>query len=157
MKVVRIYDDKKKLYNNVDWVTLCSEKVSVEYCTFENRNPLRIVVDKSYKNTTEDNWEFNPDNNYYVFLDTLWDSRLIDQSECISGQVEMPLGLIQQFEQPCVSRVIVYTTYDKDGGQKLFEALRGIDYLVNKLGNRVLQFHLFQQEQIIRDIRQEVE
>ena len=156
MKVVRIYDDRMILYNNINWAALCSKDVAVEYCTFQYRKPLRRVVNES-NNMDICDWELAPDNEYYVFLDTRWDSRLMNHSELISGDMEIPEGLISKLGQPCVNRVIVYTTYDTVEGEKLLEALQGIDSLKNKLEHKLLQLQLFQPEQIIHDIRQEVE
>lgn len=155
MKVIRIYDDKKTFYNNIKWVSLCSADVLVEYCTFQNRNRLRIVVDESYNNTTEENWNLNPDNEYLVFLDTRWDSGLVDQLE--SGKVAIAKGLISQLKQPCVSRVMVYTLYGPDEGKRLVEALRENDDLVNKVKNKLFEFSTYQPDEVIRVIGQEVE
>lgn len=154
MKVIRIYDDKKTFYNNIKWKRLCSADVLVEYCTFQNRNRLRIIVGKS-NNTTENNWNFNPDNEYLVFLDTRWDSGLVDQLE--SGKIAIAKGLISQLKQPCVSRVIVYTLYGPDEAEKLVKALRENDDLVNKVENEMRQFSTSQPNEVIHVIRQEVE
>ena len=157
MKVVRLYDDKEKLYGNIQLTNLCSAEVLIEYCTFRNSKRLCIVLDEANENPTSENWNFNPDNEYYVFLDTLWDRGLVDELELISDRIEMPQGLISQLGNPCISKVVVYTTYDQDEGNKVIETLKGRDELVNKLVNNLLVINTFQPDKAIYDIRQELE
>ena len=158
MRVIRIYDDRNVFYNNINLEELCSEGLAVEYCTIQDRQPVCITVDKSFEvKEPKYNWDFTPDSEYCVFLDTRWDRNLMNQQETVADNVDMPHGLISQIKQPCVKRVIVYTLYGPTESRQLVNALMADNNLIDKVKDEPLSFSTSQPQKAILDIKQEVE
>ncbi len=157
MKVIRIYDDRKKFYNNIKWIDLCTDKVMVEYCTYENnkRERIQITISSPHAVSAENDWDLDSENDYYVFLDTRWDCGLIDNYEYVNDII-VPQNLISQFVEACVSKVVVYTLYGPDESEKLLDGLKSNPNFGDKMGSSYLKFSMFQPEKVISGIKKEI-
>ena len=139
MKIIRLYDSRQILYNNVDLSKLLNDQLAVEYCTLIGGQCKCINVGNS---ATTHNWHLNPHNQYYVFLDSKWN---VDKS--IFNQILIDL------QQSNVAKIAIYTMFDLGEQQKLLEKLANNDNIHDKLVLSPLKFYTFQPDNIINTIQ----
>ena len=153
MKLIRVYDDRKVFYNNVDWKLLCEDDLSVEYCTLDDRNDIKTTISKNADEKEEKHWNMKNEDEYFVLLDTKWDkSKIVNQYE-INGDIVIPLQIIQHLQSANVTKIGVYSLYDLDMAGNLIKELKAIEGLSHKVIPTLFNFHLFQPDKIINDIK----
>lgn len=148
MKVIRFFDDRKVVLNNVDWESICDNDTIVEYCTFESNKKTRYIISEQNLPDKVNNWDVKNDWEYFVFLDTKWNNIPLLEKTSQLGESIIPDAIIDQLSEECVRKIIVYSSIKQEMADSLIEKLLMIEIIGLKVDKESIEIPLFDQEKI---------
>lgn len=116
-----------ELYRGGVIEALVRDDVSIEYCTFDDKQAeKRVCFTRGIRgelNTLQYNdWDLFAENNYHIFLDTNWNSKYDYEDDYLYG---VPRKLFEEtFRNPRVISVTVYSGFDVWGARELSDNIR---------------------------------